>query len=402
MSTPPGPAYRDPLCRFYTRAGIGELLVGLMSQEAPARILDLASGAGALSQAAGLRWDAAEITSVDIDAAALPGGTSARGRHRHIVADGLDVDLPAILAADRSGFDATLCNPPYRIPEWRPGFARILEEAGLDGAFATRRETSAEALFVAQNLRLTRAAGQIGLIVPDGLVTGRRSAPFRRALLEHHRIECVVQLPRRAFRRTDALAFILVIGKDLPANTAIPLKRLERDGTLLPPILVEPIRAEERLDYDFHAHAPRGGPTVSLRDLGAEVVRGTLQSNEARGASFPVFHTTHFPKGDARRAHSLPDDEIPNGIGPLVVAEPADILVARVDRELHAKVCGVSAGRAALSATVFRVRLEHRWRDKVLGALLSPLGEARLRATARGVGPRMLGKEDLLTMPLPL
>ena len=332
--------------------------------------------------------------TVDIDPSAALGARGPK-RHLHITADALDERLPDLLPG--AGFDITLCNPPYDVPQWRPGFERILSEAGLADAVVPA-QASAEVLFVAQNLRLARPGGRLGLLVPDGLMTGRRSAPFRAALLRDHRVETVVQLPQSAFLRTEARAFVLVLTKGRPSRHPVALRKIGLEGLISAPCMVSPLAAAHRLDHDFHAAAGVGrGP--SLRDFNAKLVRGSVKV-PAR-AAVPFFHTTHFPRGDARYAHDLPRWEGPAD-SRLVCAEPGDILIARVDRNLQRKVCGVATGRIPLTSSVLRLRVSAPWRNQVLAALLSSEGEARLAATARGVGARMLGCEDLAIMSLPL
>lgn len=401
------PSSRDPLARFYTRPAVGDVLVTLMGEITPRRILDLGAGGGALSRAARLRWTNSDITTVDVDEAIAPDafstiGLAGPGLHRHVVADVLDADLPDRLGEVAGGFDAALCNPPYIVPRWQPSFARILEEAGLDGLFHTKHEPSAEAIFIAQNLRLTRDGAQIGLIVPDGLVTGRRFRAFRRAILQNHTVQSVVQLPRGSFRRTDAQAFILVIAKGVLSQEGIALHRMGAEGSLSEPICVTRDQAEERLDYGHHVLFQHpANPSSTLADLGAEVRRGSLETPQARTTHLPVFHTTDFPAERSDTGLALADCN-PETFGNLIVAEPGDILIARVDRSLHRKVVQVGSGRAALTSCVYRVRVAQDVRAAVFASLTSPQGCARLASTARGVGPRMLGKEDLLRMPLGL
>ena len=386
----------DPLCRFYTRPHVGDALVSMLGNvDRPARILDLASGAGALSMAAARRWGDADLVTVDLDPAAAFEGFGFK-RHRHVVADALDADLPDVIAS--SGFDLALCNPPYRMPRWRPGFERILGEAGLADA-VTPATASAEVLFVAQNLRLCRVGGRVGLLVPDGLVSGRLAASFRKVLLREHRVESVVQLPRGAFLGTDARAFIMVLEKGGATVGPVALRRFDRNGRLGPSRMVSRTDAEARLDFDYHAHAARGhGPT--LRELGAAVVRGSIERPHQVAA--PAFHTTDFPKGEDRLSHPLPALGWFGSQGSIVCAEPGDILMARVDRNLERKVCGIASGSMPISASIFRVRVPFDRQGAVLRTLLSVEGARRLAATARGVGARMLGKEDLLDMSLPL
>ncbi|TXN17302.1 N-6 DNA methylase [Methylobacterium sp. WL122] len=401
------PSSRDPLGRFYTQPAIGDLLVTLMGETPPQRILDLGAGSGALSRAARLRWTNSDITTVDVDEAISRGplsaiGLSGPGLHRHVVADVLDADLPDRLGEVAGGFDAALCNPPYIVPRWQPSFERILEEAGLDGLFHVKQEPTAEALFIAQNLRLTRDGAQIGLIVPDGLVTGRRFRSFRRAILHNHTVQGVVQLPRGSFRRTDAQAFILVLAKGVPSIDGITLHRMEPEGALSEPVCITRERAEERLDWGHHVlfqQPSEHGPTLS--DLGADVRRGSLETKQARASDLPMFHTTDFPAQNDTGGLDLPDADS-GRFGTLIVAEPGDILIARVDRRLHRKVAQVRSGRAALTSCVYRVRVAAEMCQPVFASLTSPQGCDRLASTARGVGPRMLGKEDLLRMPLSL
>lgn len=399
------PSLRDPLGRFYTRASVGDALVTLMGEASPRQILDLGAGGGALSRAARLRWTNSDITTVDVDEAIARDplstiGLAGAGLHRHVVADVLDADLPERLGEVAGSFDAALCNPPYIVPRWQPSFARILEEAGLDGIFHTKQEPSAEALFIAQNLRLTRDGAQIGLIVPDGLVTGRRFRPFRQAILRNHTVQSVVQLPRGSFRRGDAQAFILVLAKGVPSAQSIALHRMEPEGALSEPVFIHRDQAEERLDYQHRAvFQHTSAQSRTLADLGAEICRGSLKTPQARAADQPMFHTSDFPEEPSADGLVLPESGA-DRFGNLVVAEPGDILIARVHRSLHRKVAWVRSGRSALTNCVLRVRVAAELRDAVFASLTSPQGCDRLASTARGVGPRMLGKEDLLRMPL--
>ncbi len=396
----PAVAYGDPLCRFYTRPRVGQVLTDLLGPPGDAtRIMDLASGGGALAAAASRKWKTSDLVTVDVDPEVGSKRLDFR-THTHVVADALDADLPDLLGGGE--FDVSLCNPPYRMPRWRPGFERILDEAGLAGA-VTPATASAEVLFIAQNLRLSRMGGRIGLLVPDGLVSGRRTERFRSALLRHHRIESVVQLPRGAFHGADVKAFIMVLEKGRGTIAPVALRCLDRAGVLGERCLVSPSAAEERMDYDFHVASGRGGgPALggpALGDLGVAIVRGSIERPRACG--LPVFHTPDFPIDGARRAHDLLTASNA-GSTSLIRAEPGDVLVARVDRNLQRKVCGVAAGSSVISASVFRLRIPPLHRDAVLDALLSPGGAARLAATARGVGARMIGKEDLLRMRLPV
>ncbi|MCK1607254.1 N-6 DNA methylase [Bradyrhizobium sp. 166] len=396
----------EALSRFYTKDFVSRALVALMRDEPSPYVLDLGSGPGALSHAARIRWEASSIVSVDIDRAAethlraLP-HLRRGGGHRHIVADALSLHLPSTL--NKVNFDAAVCNPPYREISWRPEFRVILEESGLGDLAGSAQYTSTEVLFLAQNLRIVAPRGQLGLVVPDSIVSGRKSRALRQTLLGQHRIERVVQLPRGSFSKTDAQAFILVLNKGQSKAKRTLLQRLYSDGSLSGGLAINRAQAEHRLDYEYYAQ--RNSPSSlqpSLSDLDAQVTRGSVENAIARDSwsSRWVFHTTEFPPDKGSISFPVQRSEtFPPG---MIWAEPGDILLARVGRSLHKKVCFVERGRAPITDCVLRIRLQRQWQRAVFDALASAKGEARLLSVSRGVAARMISKQELLSMPLEL
>lgn len=192
---------------------------------------------------------------------------------------------------------------------------------------------------------------------------------------------------------------MLLVRRDAPSGAPVLLSEIDLAGRASPEIAVPAADAVRRLDRAHHAAmAAATGPT--LADLGAEVVRGRADTAVSRARPGDVFHTTSFPSGPARAAHALPGDG--DRIGLPFLAGPGDILLARVHRTLQRKVCRISSGCAAPTTFVLRLRLPPGHGASVAAALLSPEGEARLNATARGTGARTLSSSDLLAMPLPM
>lgn len=391
------------LNKFYTRAEVGALLTREIGPLLPRSVLDLGSGEGSLSSAVAWKWPQAPITTVDVDptcvedlhAALLAAGCE---QHQHRTLDVLDFGLPEAFAEHR--FDLAVCNPPFYRPDWKREFADILREADLESACASRAEVTAEILFLAQNLRLLEDGGTVALIVPDGLATGWRALAFRKALLSNHSLRTVIQLPPYSFLDTEAYCFILILekGRRSPANV-IKLLRLEDTGDVSDPIFIEPNLAEVRFDHAYHQvalSAPNGA--TSLRQLGADIRRGSLSTVQRKAANSFVFHTGDFPtvSGSINLGVDVPviaDKK-------LVIAEPGDILMARVDRELHEKVTLVASGRAAITDCVYRIRLPEKHRESAFNALTSTEGRRRIQAATKGVGARLIGKGELLDVLL--
>ena len=390
------------LNKFYTRPEVGELLTAALGDISPSRIVDLGAGEGSLSLAVVRRWKDAEVTTVDLDDTCLgelhqrllDAGVKV---HEHRTLDVLDSSMPAEL---HDNFDLAVCNPPFYRPAWQRGFADILRAAAFAEACPSVTDATAEVLFFAQNLRLVREGGTIALIVPDGLATGWRARAFRKALVSQHTLESVIQLPPHSFADTEAYCFLLIVRKGKNAcDEPVRLSCLRDDGTVSDAICIRAEEAETRLDWAFHSAAQStGGSVFTLRSLSAEIRRGSLSSVERREAAFPVFHTGDFPAlGEPVEFPACDGD-----LGQCVVAETGDILMARVDRDLHNKITFVANGHQAITDCIFRIRLPQEQRLKVFKAMTSETGRRRLQAATKGVGARLLGKGDLLDLSLPV
>jgi type I restriction enzyme M protein len=370
---------------YYTLPDVSRFLVGSFETYAPRSVLDLGSGGGSLTHAAAERWPAAGFVTSDVDPA-VPMALSRMPRHEHHVVDVLDAGLPLTLGSRR--FDVVLSNPPYMRTPWRPEFATILSEAGLEGL--PRECVTAEVVFVAQALRLAATGAEIGLILPDGVVCGDRFKEFRQRLLARAALRRAVRLPRRSFVGTEARACAVTLRNCPPDGSSVTVDRLE-PGQPPCPLEIPVSEAASRMDWEYHWARPRG-QSFTLRSLGATVLRGSISSSEARTSKHPTFHTTDFPEAGVE--HALPDCLDHEAEGRFAVR--GDILLARVHRNLERKLCMVSSGRAEITDCVYAIRVPEESRKLAFDAMRHPAGAASLRRASRGVGARMLAKKELL------
>ncbi|WP_219321201.1 N-6 DNA methylase [Methylovirgula sp. HY1] len=362
----------------------------------PRHAIDLGSGPGCLSSAIAERWKKCQIITVDIDAYVQTEIAGGRGRHNHYILDALDPELPYHLLDSHHKVDLAVSNPPYGSVAKFKGAAEILSAAGLPKIRNLSAECGAEIVFLGQSLRLIRDGGQAGLIVPDGLITGRAMCDLRMALATQHTIDAVVQLPRRSFLRTEAQAFILMLSKIPGGRRPIVLKKYDADGTIFPPIYLNPREAFRRLDYDFHAQQGLFEQSIRLGDLGVEIVRGILNSAQRTDGA---FHTSDFPEKPGRIF--LPGSKGEDSVSKHS-AKTGDILLARIHRNLERKVCLVAGGTAVLTDCVYRIRAPLKLRGRLFKFLRSPAGQLALASVARGTGARMISKSELLNLQIPL
>lgn len=399
-----GSRQSDSLGRYYTHGKVAALLVASMDVTAPKTVIDLGAGNGTLVDAAAKRWSKARFVTVDIDERAESSRLPAtRGdAFRHFTGDALDVGLNQRLGLPWGRACVGLCNPPYIKPRWRRHFGEIMEEVGLSHVLPHADDVPADILFIAQNLRLLKKGGRLGMIIPDGLISGERFMRFRQSLVESHAIDQVIELPRSIFRRTEAKAHIVILTKGATQGSAISVRQLSATGELSDTMAISPERAILRLDYGFHSltklsRALRG---VRLSQLVSSISRGALSSRTRQAASYPVFHTTDLADGITEVPRRFVLNKEYQGVVAGTTARAGDVLVARVGRNLSDKICRVGRGVVAVSDCFLVLRPNPGEEDKLFKVLTSPRGRSAIDAIAHGVGARFITANALMTLRL--
>lgn len=395
----------DNFGRYYTNADIASLLIESMVVHSPKLAIDLGAGSGVLVGEASRYWKRTKFITVDIDLKADSSALrSRRGpKFTHHTADALDSLLGDKIGLRCGDVDSGLCNPPYVRPKWRKHFGEILEDAGLSHVIPRLGCVQADVLFIAQNLRFLRAGGKLGLILPDGVIAGEKYAKLRHTLATTHRLERVIELPRRAFLNTDAKAHIVVLAKQQAVDDDIQVQRLGDNGLLSQPIRLSPDRAAMRLDYSYLAslrQTGRGRAGLALRGITQLITRGSYSSSQRKDLFFPVFHTTDFVDGGAEVPQQFLMTEEAQRVASGVLAQPGDILLARVGRNLEQKVSKVTRGAVAVSDCILVLRVESKYQESALEYLMSAKGRAALLAASHGVGASFITTDAILRLEI--
>lgn len=402
----------DPWGRYYTSPAVSRSLIERIDAPQPKLVLELGSGSGSLCSAAAKRWQGARLVTVDADLGARGRLDAGRARprlnHTHFVHDVLDEALSDRIGLRLRTVDVAVCNPPYIRPRWRSEFGKILEDAGLSGALASLQDAGADLLFLAQNLRLLRDDGKLGLILPDGLVTAERFGSVRRTLLHQHFVEQVIQLPRGVFKGTECQTYLAVLTKSAGETGEVVLKQMGSDGRLSSAVKVGQDAAAKRLDYAFHASRPAslhrgcGRTPVSFRQALTDIVRGSICSSAIQSFPTSVFHLGDFALCLGEQAVRIVPKRFALGARTAKraahdarLAVPGDILIARVGRSLSDQVALVVHGPCVISDCIFALRTTDDHRERLYRFLESDMGRLALASAAHGVAARFISKSNL-------
>lgn len=387
--------------QYYTESTYGSLLVNRFQEDAVSVALELGVGGGALLSAVSGRWPDARCVSVDIDPAHMGKPLPQPLQHSHYCADALNLEIDEVIGLSSGVADVAVCNPPFISADWKPSYSTLLGRAGFPMP-SKALKVGADLLFLAQNLWLLKDKGQLGIIIPAGIICGERNTAIREILLAQHCVTEVVELPGSAFKGTEVKTFILNISKNVPSNAGITLLRCNKSGSVESPIVISSSEAIQRMDYSYYEWKNKSEGITNKEIFPAfKVYRGGISTYQAREFGWEIFHTTDLKEqskpGVVHFSDRFSENSVPVG---KVIARPGDILIPRVGRNISKGIRLVRSGFAPISDCLYAVRSSGRSPEELYEALTSDEGDAWLHAHIHGACARFLTKSDLLKFPL--
>lgn len=389
----------DILGRYYTENKFSQLLVSNLKQRKPKSILDLGVGEGALIQAAYNRWLSATFYAADIDKKKINSTNKKLPFVDIIYANGLSSNIDRRLNVNIGSIDVAICNPPYLKIQNELKYKSLFEEASLNECLKLSNLTS-DLIFLAQNLKFLKTKGELGIILPDTLVTGHNFELLRKSLVLNHKITSIIQLPDNVFRKTEARTHILILEKGLKCSDNIPLYKANTLGQYENQITVKSESVINRMDFDYHFWEQnkniKNEKFFTLSDLNVDIKRGSLTHKDLKENYRTFFHTTDFKYLKTKKISKI---ELRKKTGH-ISAKKGDILLSRVGKRCIGKVAIVKEGEFLISDCIYRIRVAKKYQNKIFYALLSEDGQEWLKINAHGVCAQVISKSDLLKFPI--
>lgn len=358
--------------------------------------VDLGAGRGALLHSAIQRWKEANFLGVDVSPSLLRTIKQyfplVEFRRLDLLsAKSLKSKILKDLAESR---DVAVCNPPflnYRNDEFFRDLCRLVN---LKDCRKMSVVTS-DVIFLFHNLRLLKKGGTLGIILPDGLITGKKFQVIRQGLLSNHRIEAVIQLPDNSFPGIEVRTHILILRKDMAPAVSVKVMQAGVDS-INGELEVEASVLEQRMDYSYwHWRLiEKNVNALTLAEIGADVHRGTRSQLFFENWGIDYFHTTELPT--AAKHIKLRRSKLSG----FRMAESQDILTARVGKRCIGRVTLVSKGNLPITDCIYRIRVPKCWVNRVWRSLISDKARDWFSAHSHGVCAQIISKSDLLNFPV--
>lgn len=392
----------DSLAKYYTQEKISELLINKLSSKEPKRILELGIGDGSLSLAAFKRWSRADYFGVDIDNDSI---LNIKHNFPYIEIsnyNSLEHNIPVKINIKNSSIDIAICNPPYLKHKIVDEDKLLFEQVKLSSCSLNKQITT-DVVFLARNLMFLKDGRELGIILPDSILTNHYFLGLRRDLLSNHNVKSIIQLPDKVFKKTEARTHILIIEKNGKSKSLIEVSKANFDGEITHSIFVDKNKLVQRMDFDFHYWEKKQnravGNILTLNDIIVSLTRGNKTKKYLQNLNIPYFHTTSFTSHGLYFESNSTIDDFPSNLS---LAGPGDILIARVGKRSIGNVVMVKKGFIPISDCIYRIRVIDSYKAKTFETLISKRGQSWLQAYAHGVCARLISKSDLLKFRIEL
>ncbi|MGW7159823.1 N-6 DNA methylase [Paenibacillus taichungensis] len=386
----------DTLARYYTQEKISRLLINKLDIKRPKKILELAIGDGSLSLAAFERWNEARYYGVDIDDTSIINIKKNLPFVDVINFNGLEDNINVKLNIKSSSIDIAICNPPYLKHTMSEEDKALFKKVKLESCFNNKQITT-DIVFLARNLMFLRDGRELGIILPDSVMTNHYYNDLRKDLLFNHNIKCIIQLPDNIFNKTEARTHILIIQKNIKTNTKVELSKANNDGDIIQSLYVNKEDLVHRMDFDFHFWAlgleSENKNNIRLGEITDSICRGNRTKKYLDQLELDYFHTTSFTSNNSFVDYVTKKEDFPENI---TLAEPGDILVSRVGKRCIGNIAMVKSGYIPITDCIYRVRPCDSYGRFIFNSFTSDKGQAWFQAYAHGVCARVISKTDLI------
>lgn len=386
----------NSLGQYYTQDSISKLLVSKILTKNPKSILELGVGDGSLVRVARRKWKNSKIIGGDIDPNNIKVLKTEFPSLSLFLINGLSSKLNVDLKIKLGTIDVGICNPPYLKITRNKGIADIIKKSNL-GDIKHYKTVTSDLIFLAQNLRLIREGGELGIILPDGLITSHNFEIFRKQIIKNYDVRGVIELPDKVFKKTEAKTYILVIKKSISKNQYLKIYKSNDKGIITDSIQVSKKELEFRMDFTYNKWKITNKTTGTiLKDLTTDIFRGNLSKKELESSNINFIHTTDLESNITFKKYK-PNKRL---IKKYKCAQEGDIVFSRVGKRCLGRVLIIEKGAIVITDCLYVIRPKEGQKDFILSTLTSQYGKDWVNAHSHGVCAKVISKTDLLNLKI--
>ncbi len=387
---------RQKYQQFFTPKKYSQVIINLLDDFKPNKIIDLAMGEGSLLIEAKEKWSEAQYYGNDIDKKCCK---KLRENYNDIHTFNYNIFLNASIINLKKEIDSVdLCigNPPFYKIILDDEIKILLKEFNLHH-LCYSEHISSEVPFILQCFKILKKNGVLALILPDGFFTNNCLKSFREFIVSNYQIAKVFELPSNIFEYTKAKTHIIILENKEPISSIIKLYAYNEQN-----IVITKEDAIRRMDYSYYKELDTDSKETKALETfnNIELFRGRPKYKLNNIEKKYILHTTDFKlrKGLFRnRLKSINKIQEYEGR----IAQKGDIVLARVGSSCLGNIGIVETGYFVITDCVFVIRIKDaNFRKIVYHALKSEIGQKWIQTHAKGVAARHITLEEVLKFPI--
>ncbi len=386
---------RQKYQQFFTPKKYSQVIINLLDDFRPNKIIDLAMGEGSLLIEAQEKWTEAQYYGNDIDKKCCK---KLEENYNDIHTFNYDIFLNSSMVNIKKEIDSVdLCigNPPFYKIILDDEIKILLKEFNLQHLYNSEH-ISSEVPFILQCFKILKENGVLALILPDGFFTNNCLKSFRKFILSNYQIDKVLELPANIFEHTKAKTHIIILENRKPTDAFVNLYAYNENC-----ITIDKDEAIKRMDYSFYKSIDNFHDEINtLENLDIELFRGRPKYKLDDIEKIHMLHSTNFKLRKevfSNRLKSINkikrhEDKI---------AQKDDIVIVRVGSSCLGNVGIVEKGYFVVTDCIFVIRIKDKnLRNIVYLSLKSEMGQRWIQSHAKGVAARHITLEEITKFPI--
>lgn len=386
---------RQKYQQFFTPKKFSQVIINLLNDFKPDKIIDLAMGEGSLLIEAKDKWTKAQYYGNDIDEKCCK---QIMENHSDINVFNYDIFLNSSIDNIKkkiNNLDLCIGNPPFCKIILDDEIKILLNEFNLHN-LCTSEYISSEVPFILQCLKILKEDGVLALILPDGFFTNNCLKFFREFIISNYKIFKIFELPANIFEYTKAKTHIMILENRKPTDSFINLCAYDEKS-----ISIDSKDAINRMDYSYYKGINNLCEDMNtLENLDVELFRGRPRYKLEDIDKKYILHTTNFklargnfnnPLKTTKKIQKHEDK----------IAKKDDIVLARVGSSCLGNIGMIKTGYFVITDCIFVIRVkDNNLRKIVYHTLKSEMGQKWIRSHAKGVAARHITLEEMAKFPI--
>ena len=386
---------RQKYQQFFTPKKYSQVIINLLEDFKPNKIIDLAMGEGSLLIEAREKWAEAEYYGNDIDEKCCK---QLIKNYRDINIFNHDIFLNSSIENIKKKIDnVDLCigNPPFYKIILDNEIKTLLKEFKLEDVCKSEY-ISSEVPFILQCLRIVKKDGILALILPDGFFTNNSLKYFREFIVSNYQIDKILELPENIFEHTKAKTHIMILKNEKPIESFVNLYAYNENS-----ITINEVEAINRMDYSYYKSINNSYDGMyTLENLGVELFRGRPKYKLDDIDKKHILHSTSFKLTKGIFSNQLKSiNKIKKHEGK--IAKKDDIVLVRVGSSCLGNIGMVETGYFVITDCIFVIRVKNNnLRNIIYHTLKSEIGRKWIQSHAKGVAARHITLEEVAKFPI--